>query len=213
MSPSPLHRRERRCSPAPACREAFEITSPEEVRWIRSRCFTEANDEDNITGRTAESSMDLPMTPSSSTRATAFVFLLLSTMATNAQPRAPMAPPPTAHPHASMREMAGSLRFRRPPGLRHDRLRHKFVAGVALMPTLIPASVEMESAPGEDFPSQAGQPDLVIAAPRLAQRQRCHPSQLVEWGGAARRGRLPRVVYGSPNRCAPLRIVFVDPMR
>jgi hypothetical protein len=177
---------------------------------LQSHRFTEANDEDYISGEGATSSMELPMTPSSSTRAAAFVFILLSTMPALAQ-RALRMPPahvgPAAHvslPAAHVTQ-PGAARHGG-PGLAHRPARR---TGVFLMPPL--PSDEMQSVQDVAAPQQEPA-DLVI--PAIApQIQSCHRSHVIDLGTAPRMPRMPRVIYGSAMRCAHVQIVETGRMR
>jgi hypothetical protein len=76
-----------------------------------------------------------------------------------------------------------------------------------------PPSVEMESVIFEEAMRPGRSLELVVPAHRVLPRPRCHRSHVIEIGSISRRGALPRVVYGSPMRCAPVQIVWVDPAR
>jgi hypothetical protein len=176
---------------------------------MRCRRFTDADSEDYITGGTEESSMDLPMTPSSSTGVATFIFILLSTMPVCAQQRSPVIISPAADA-AAAKQVAGHNAHVRGPNTRVSLHRRRLPAtgGFVWIPS--PASVEMESSPIEDVQPRVHTRDLVIPARRFVQ---CHRPHVIEIGTGPRRKPLPRVVYGSPMHCAPIRIVWADPAR
>lgn len=172
---------------------------------LQSHRFTEANDEDYISCGEATSSMEQPMTPSSSIRAAAFVFILLSTMPAMAQ-RVLHAPFGHVGPASGVTTSASSGPSNHAPVHRTPGVDRRRPNSTGLYVTPPAPSDEMQSV--DDVAAPQNEPrEIVIPAVVPPQYQACHRSYVIDFVRARRTSSMPRVVYGSPMLCAHVQIV------